>query len=404
MSRAADGAGTGYNGRMSEPPTEPAVDGGTPVGVARTEQLLKRLRRRDGGHFGLALTVVYGLIALGLWGVTGMGQRWSAPPGWFAALVTFLPHLYATALGLGFVLWTALPDRRSLPVLQVALLVSGGALWGPSWSAKGVETEGEPVRVLSWNLRRLWGGPDDGGDALACALGVLEAEAPDVITLMEVSAQNIEALEEKGGLSCVHHTYRSDQGPKSGGLATCTREGWTLEHGSGQRFVDDEDWFYVFSEVRHGDALFNVLAVHLTPYDYAARRLRTGVQQLAKGDPTPLADLERSSGQVVKGQSDQAAALLHRVRRFEHPTVVAGDFNSTRDAALHTELRRLLVDTFEQGGFGFGGTIDFAGFVPLRIDYVYASPRFSVTTSRVVETGCSDHRPVLSELVLQPAH
>ena len=177
----------------------------------------------------------------------------------------------------------------------------------------------------------------------------------------------------------------------------------SLEAGSGQRFVDDEDWFYVFSEVRRDDRLFNVLAVHLTPYDYAAQRLRTGVKELAtKGDPSSLQDLERSSEQVVKGQSDQAAALLHRVRRLEHPTVVAGDFNSTRDAALHTQLRQHLVDTFERGGFGFGGTLDVGGWLPLRIDFVYASPRFAVLGSRVVPAGCSDHRPVVSELVLRP--
>ncbi len=392
-----------------QPPSEPAPgsassggggDGARGAGDARADKLLRRLRRRDGGAVGALLSGVYGVLVLGLWGVTWMGQDWSAPPGWFAALVTFLPYLYAGILGLGFLLWTLLPDRRLLPVAQVALVATAAWLWGPSWPARGDASSDVSVEVMAWNLRRLWGGPDDGGDALACAVRVLEEESPDVLALTEVSEQDVRALEAAAGLKCVHHTYRSDQGPKSGGLATCTGAGWTIEAGSGQRFVDDEDWFYVFSEVRREEQLFNVLAVHLTPYDYAAKRLRTGVQELAKGDPSALADLERSSEQVVKGQSDQAAALLHRVRRLEHPTVVAGDFNSTRDAALHTSLRQHLVDTFERGGFGFGGTIDVGGWLPLRIDYVYASPRFEVADARVVAAGCSDHRPVVSQLVL----
>ena len=390
---------------MTRPGSPPPAEGsGTPPGAGstRAENVLRRIRRRDGGRLGLAATIAYGVLVSAVWLTTWMGQRWSAPPGWFAALVTFLPYVYGTTIAVGFLAWTALPDRRLLPVAQVALLLSGAWLWGPSWPARGDTSEAEPVRVMAWNLRRLWGGPDDGGDALACVVATLEAEPADVLAFTEVSAQDVEALEEQVGLQCVHHTYRSDQGPRNGGLATCTRNGWEVKAGSGQRFVDDEDWHYVFSEVRRDGLLFNVLAVHLTPYDYAAQRLTTGVKELAKGDPTPLQDLERSSELVVKGQSDQAAALLHRVRRLEHPTVVAGDFNSTRDAALHTSLREHLVDSFERGGFGFGGTLDVAGWVPLRIDFVYTSPRFAVLSSRVLPSGCSDHRPVVSELVLRP--
>jgi endonuclease/exonuclease/phosphatase (EEP) superfamily protein YafD len=199
----------------------------------------------------------------------------------------------------------------------------------------------------------------------------------------------------------VHHTYKLNLGPKNGGLAICVRGPWVLKSGSGLRFVDDEDWYYVATEVEGGELVFNMVAVHLTPYDYAARRLQTGVLELASGSTQTLTAMERSGEQVVKGQSDQAAALLARVERFKHPTVVAGDFNSTRDAALHTSLRETLLDAWERGGQGFGGTIDFVSWVPLRVDYVYASDAFAVGKAVVLQVGCSDHRPVVSDLVLR---
>ena len=250
---------------------------------------------------------------------------------------------------------------------------------------------------MSWNLRRLWGGPADYGEPTRCVAETILAEAPDVLTLLEVSAADVVTLSAAADMRCVHHPYHESVSPKVGGLAVCVRGGWEVV-GGGQRFVDEEDWYYVMSEVKRGDHVFNVLAVHLRPYDYAARRLGAGVRALTHGEVDPLADLGRDGEGVIRGQANQVAALLLRVGRLKDPTVVAGDFNSTRDTALHAALRRHLMDAWERGGFGFGGTIDVGDWVPLRVDYVYASPDFSVTKAAVPGVGCSDHRPVVADL------
>jgi endonuclease/exonuclease/phosphatase (EEP) superfamily protein YafD len=133
--------------------------------------------------------------------------------------------------------------------------------------------------------------------------------------------------------------------------------------------------------------VFNLLGVHLHPYELSMGR---------------WIDLSRRGEAVQRAQSDQSAALLERMGRLDDPTLVAGDFNSTRDAALHVGLRQTLTDTWERGGLGFGGTVRLLGWAPLRVDYSYASGEFAVIKSRVVEAGCSDHRPVVSDLVLRP--
>jgi len=335
--------------------------------------------------------------------VTLVGRVVRAPPAAVAAAVAFLPVLYLAVGGGLFAAWVVVPDRRAVPAMLSVVILAGAALWGPSWSAQGIEAEGVSVRVLTWNLRRLWGGPADAGDPLACAVRTIEEEDPDVLALLEVSAHDVAALEEALSMRCVHHPYLSTSGPRRGGLAACARGGWTLKSGSGQRFVDDEDWYYVAAEVQQGHGVINLLAVHLYPYEYVAKRLRTGVGGLAQGDPNVLRDLQRQSTAVVKGQSDQSAALLHRVARFSDPTVVAGDFNSTRDAALHGALRGLLTDAWERGGHGFGGTVELFDWLPLRIDYVYATEQLTVARAEVPDAGCSDHLPVLADLILTPA-
>jgi endonuclease/exonuclease/phosphatase (EEP) superfamily protein YafD len=355
---------------------------------------------RDGGRWGLLTTVIAVWAVVGLLVVAVAGRTVRAPPAALAVTVTFLPYLYALLTALLIAAWAAFPGRRPIRLALVALVLAAVSMWAPRWSSDRIEA-GDDLRLMTWNVRRLWGGPDDGGDAIACVIIGIREQAPDVLTLLEVSANDVAMLSEKVGLKCVHHAYTADGGPKEGGLATCTRgDRWTLGEGRGQRFSDDEDWYYVRSEVQGQGRVLNVLAVHLFPYRYVARTIRGSLGRLTRGEVEAVASVAQLGEQVVKSQSDQSAALLDRVDKFHDPTLIGGDFNSTRDSALHAALRRKLADAWEHGGWGFGGTVFLFDLLPLRIDYLYATPEFRVRETRIPPLGCSDHRPVVSDLVL----
>ena len=342
------------------------------------------VRPHTGGTAGAVLTLATVVGVAGLFVVVVLGRILRAPPLILTVLVTLLPYLWLAGMAWIFGVWSALPDRRPLPILLVVVVLLGVGLWGPSWAARGERTTGEPLTMMTWNLRRLWGGPADGGDPAKCVADTIALENPDVITLLEVSLEDVDKLGRALDLRCVHATYLKSSSSKKGGLASCVRGSrWHLNGGGGLRFVDDEDWFYVFSEVQRAGDVFNVLAVHLHPYELQ------------------MNDIKDISQDVVRAQSDQSAALLARVERFRDPTVVAGDFNSTRDAALHSSLREHLTDAWERGGFGFGSTATFYNWLPLRVDYVYASDDFAVVDARVPAVGCSDHRPVVTRLLLR---
>ena len=344
------------------------------------------VQAHTGGTARAGVTVATALGVVLLFGTVFLGRLVRAPPLFLTVAVTLLPYLWLGAMAWIFTLWSVLPDRKVPPVLLAAVVLLGAGLWGPSWAARGERATGEPLTVMTWNLRRLWGGPADGADPAQCVVDAIALENPDVITLLEVSLEDVEKLGNALDLRCVHATYRESTSAKKGGLASCVRGSrWHLNGGSGLRFVDHEDWFYVFSEVQRAGEVFNVLAVHLHPYELH------------------MNELKDISSKVVRAQSDQSAALLARVEKFKDPTLVAGDFNSTRDAALHSSLRKHLTDAWERGGFGFGGTVDFFDIVPLRVDYVYASDDFAVVDARVPKLGCSDHRPVVTRLLLRGA-
>ena len=254
---------------------------------------------------------------------------------------------------------------------------------------------------MEWNVRRLWGGPEDGGDAQACVEQHIEAAAPDVLVLLEIDRNHLDRLQAHLDLSCTHIDYRGTGQPHLGGLAICTRgEQWMLTQARNYAMVDGDSWQYLFAEIEGSGSRFNVLAAHLHPYHFSIQTLKEGVGALARGRAGALVDLNRTGRQVVAAQGQQTQALLRRVQRFRDPTLLVGDFNSVRDASLHVSLRRLLVDTWEVGGRGFGSTLDFSSWIPLRVDYIYATEQFAVTDAEVLDVGCSDHRPVISSLNL----
>lgn len=349
-----------------------------------------------GGRWGDLLAVLtFTALAL-VWAGIGAGRTVRGPPYLLIAFVTLLPYTLLTLTAWSFALWSMLPDRRGPPLFLLAFVATAAGLWGPSWNRSTEETAGVPVTTMTWNVRRLWGGPDDGDDPTACVIDVIKEADPDVLTLLEVSQDNVDALEAALSMTCRHGTYRPGQGPTRGGLATCSRgDDWRLTSGSPQAYVDEDDWQFVLSEVAHADQTVNVLAVHLSPYAFRVHQREQGLSSLV--------DLGRTGEAVVRAQGAQAVALLDRVTRFQDPTVVAGDFNSTRDTWLHVALRHHLTDAWEHGGLGFGATTRFANWIPLRIDYVYVTDALGVVDTSVVQAGCSDHRPIVSRLVLRPS-
>ena len=386
---------------MSQPPEPPAQehpsDGSEPAAP---------FRERDGGRIGLVLVVVAVLLVVGLWTVTLAGRVLRAPPAPLALAVTLLPYLYVAVAGGLFLMWVALPDRRILPAALGGVLVSGGLLWGPSWPARSENAAGAPVRVMTWNVRRLWGWTGDGGDATQCVVQTVREADPDLLALLEVSQKDVDDLSAALGLRCVHVDYLGSGSDRAGGLAACARgDDWHLVNGEPQRYRDTDAWRYVFTEMSHDGRVLNLLAVHLAPYypDLSHRQMRANMQDLAHGEPGGLLGAGRSGEEIVRAQGAQSSALLARVGRFRDPTVVVGDFNSTRDAALHTALRRVLTDAWERGGVGFGATTRLGGWLPLRIDYVYVTRAFAVRDAHVPARDCSDHRPVVADLVWRDA-
>jgi len=325
-------------------------------------------------------TLFVGLSVL----VMTVGRTVSAPPSLLVLVLVVSPiwTLLVGLVGAGFVLRRPLDVRLwALLGVQLALWF---AVWGRAWWASPVDAEGERVRVMAWNVQRLGFEDHDDGKKLACVADAVDAVSPELVSFMEVSRRDVDRLAARLQLECEHIDYRGTGSEKRGGLAACARgPGWRLGRSGPRRFVDSSDWYFVFSEMVRDDShqVVNLISVHLQP------------NSLDLTGPGSL-------GAVAETHHVEAGALLSRMAALQDPTVVAGDFNSTRETPLHGALRENLVDVWEQAALGPGVTVRAAGVLPLRVDYIYATPDLPAAGAWIPTVDCSDHRPVVADIVL----
>ena len=347
-----------------------------------------------------------------------VGRRVSSPPLALVGLLSVLPALWlglTALLGLGALL---LPDRRRAALVAL-LALTFGLVWGLPWTPHR-EPVAAPIRLMAYNVQRLAFEDRDDGAALACVTRAVRAADPEVLILTELSARDAERLSAALDFDCLQADYTGSGAPGHGGLGVCIdRRRWTFARRAARRFTDDRAWYYLFTEiverttpasgpaesvgglsgpeapegwgdapeVAPGQRVFNVLASHLHPY-----RLDTRLSLDALLDPRPTA--------VTTAQREEAAALLRQVEGLRDPTILAGDFNSARDTALHLGLRRVMRDAHDVAAWGPDWTVRAAGRLPLKVDYIYATPDIAVAEANVGEADCSDHRPITATVGL----
>ena len=315
-----------------------------------------------------------------VWMLTALGASIDGAPAILTGAMVLLPWICVVALS-GLALAR---QKKPFLVLLISFLFFWGRAWAPSF---GGDFSGMPVTIMTWNVQRFGfeGVTSDG--RFSCVTNAIASLNPDALALQEVTGQELEEMERALGMSCAHVDYLGTGRPDRGGLAVCARGGqWSL--GETWTRTLGKDWHTVFAELVNGDVVFNLMVAHLHPY-------KMGTWQGGPGGAVPSAVV------VSRAQVEETSALLNYTRTFHDPTVVAGDFNSPRDTAVHHAMRRTMTDAWEAGAWGPGSTVRLWGVVPMRVDYLYATASLATKTAWIPEVDCSDHRPLLSRFSVQ---
>lgn len=365
-------------------------------------------------------------VVLFLWAVTAAGRLDLSPSAPLIAAVLVLPYLYAV-VGFGLVIRALRSSEGRIRWLPTgALAVSMLGLWGlaalPGRGARaGADEDPDTasLTVMTWNVGRLgrWARPEErrcqGEEAYTAVSRALETVRPDVLAIQEISLRNLARISADLALECEQIDYYGRGSAAAGGLAVCLPAGspWSIR--KGRSLPLPPDWHYVFTEIcreeEGASRCFNVLGVHVQPYGVDFDELQRTGQALLAGRWEPLWELARLLERNVGTQGEQIREVLHILGTFRDPTLIAGDFNSTPDAAIHASLRGSLHDAWREAGRGRGSTRRVGGWLPLRIDYLYATSHFSILHTRTLPCtcadptlSCSDHRAVVTRTLLAP--
>lgn len=322
----------------------------------------------------VGLEWAYASILIGLALLT---RRWELD--WFGLwmVATFLPYWFVPGLLVaGWVLLRRNP-RRHLPALAVAACFL--VLYGRQLVPRPRPDSARAVTVMTHNLAGLPSGIEP-------ALTSITDVQPHLLALQEIRPRRSDRRDllsrlEESGFQCEHRPYYADTGF---GVAICVRPPVGLLQAQRRTYHERGEWSYLFAEVAWEHQVVNVVVPHLLSY-----RLR--------GDLDGITVLRRAL-RASRWHRQETAALLGLIGGFRDPTLMLGDFNSTPEHAIHAGIRREMHDAFAVRGFGFGATYRF--LLPIRIDYVYASPGLEVLRARVGDPAGSDHRPVVVSLRL----
>jgi endonuclease/exonuclease/phosphatase family metal-dependent hydrolase len=168
----------------------------------------------------------------------------------------------------------------------------------------------------------------------------------------------------------------------------------------------------MFADIRVFGQVVRVYNVHLQSYNFslAQRRIletETGQEEAREQDSTLQQPNQQGTWKLMKTmigawrmQSEQVQKIRAHREGHTGATVLCGDLNNLPFSYYYRQLTDGLQDSFRERGSGFGRTYSKGSMLPMRIDYVFASPDFVVASHRVFrpDIPLSDHFPLLVSL------
>ena len=307
-------------------------------------------------------------------------------PYWLPSVIlsTFRFYLYIPILFfLILLVWKRSLKRHGLALINACFFLF---FYGPLfWPTPPVNLE-KAISVMTFNIQQGVLGTD-------AIIQHINNENPQVLALQEITGDSpvIDFLKQEG-YSVSHRPYFENT---RAGMAVAVRKPLNLHKVLRKTYHEHGKWSFLFAEIVQLDSKgvennrFNMVLPHLLPFGLSGNILENVKGKLEK-------IRLRTYWQIFESE-----ALLELVHQFRDPTIMLGDFNSTPEQNLHSEIRKSMRDAWIEKGFGYGGTRTYG--LPLRIDYIYASPHFKIAAVHRGPSGLSDHRSVIATLIFGEA-
>lgn len=369
---------------------------------------------KRGWKFFKGLLVFGNVIVLLAYLVTSLIPYVNTGEHWIVAFMGLgFPILFFALLAFIF-LWVILKSK--LWILSLVILLLGfqqiKVAFAFNWPQKFItEKSDSAIRIMQWNVK----GWDD-----------YNPEEED-FDLSHSQRDNMMKLIKKYNpdVLCVQEFYENlDQKKYVSNYKTLTSMGYIYRVSSVDFF---DNTFYtgiaIFSKypiIDSSEIVFNkesksqsILSADIEINGKIIRTITTHLQSVKfkPKDYKSLSELKRGKTKSISGPKtvlsklkygyekryQQAELSKQEIDSSPYPVIFTGDFNDVPNSNTYFKISKNMQDAFLKKGTFIGRTFRFIS-PTLRIDYILASPAFSIKQFEVIHVPYSDHFPLISDV------
>jgi endonuclease/exonuclease/phosphatase (EEP) superfamily protein YafD len=342
--------------------------------------------------------ILYGFLLVLF--VAGYAARYVRPElfWWGELIATGLPYLAAVVLVA--TVPVVLSRQPTLIAVQAVMLVLAAVRFGPGlWPRSSQAATGEDLSIVTFNVPTMYRDAD--GEALAA----LVDEAGAHLVAFQETRLVWSDQHESWSMTSTFLPLVRDQGFRMA-LRRPENRRQTLVPVLARIPIDSIDIIPLFHDPE-GKIIEEVVRIRFRWEDREAVLYNLHLRSFGPGKPWESDvrwwNVDWWRYHLVRLRE----AYLARAREAEQvrdliaaetvPVIVVGDFNSTPHNWAYAQIADGLRDAYAEAGEGGGATYH-ARWPLVRIDYVLASPAWTVVEAHVPEIQLSDHRPLVAHL------
>lgn len=377
------------------------------VHTKKKGSVLRRISRNFLAFLNVLLVFIFLLACV---------QPWLPPEKfWFIGYLSIsFPYILLVLL-IFMVFWLFSSRHRKYFFISVIGLALGfkqiGVLFSLQANGFSQTKRTGDIRIMTWNVMSFYGfkaGVQEREKNADRIFDVMNDMKPDIICLQEygqfedpkLGRSYLEQMEKMGyryyvlsrDYSRVNYSYSS-------GLAIFSKYPILAKERIPYRSSAES---LLFADIAVGKDTVRIFTTHLQSYRFSAEEL----EEIERIKETEKPQWRKSKSLLSKmqrafrnrgAQVDQAVPVIDS---SAYPAIIALDMNDVPNSYAYWNIRGNRKDAFLEKGFGIGRT--YMSILPtLRIDYIFADPRFSITQIEKLNKTYSDHLPVIADLRLE---
>lgn len=318
-------------------------------------------------------------------------QYFVGVPIWLAELTRFIPYYWLLLPALAAVIFTIVLPKLwiFLAFLNAAILVV--LTMGFQWNIQDDENiAGTQLRIMTYNVKAFQAlQRKDGLDEIAREIRLFQS---DIVALQD--ADSWVASRSDNGVSDVPPMFGLPHVVAMGQYLVASR--YPLSQCvPGKIDFRDQSHQYLICLVNVNGKVLNLVIAHFVSPRSALVSVSTDFWSGLKNWQINFDD-----------RLTQSKSLQSGLAQLSLPLIVLGDFNAQEGSLVIETLKKSgLQNTFSVAGRGYGYTHGHAidqGLDLFRIDHILVSTGIAVKKSVVGQGEASEHKPVVSDLVLLP--